>query len=79
LHAFDVPTRPRIDLAALISAAEAADLSRAEIARRAGLSPSMVTMIANGERGTRPSAATFLALKAVADSVVPATFTTVNK
>ena len=73
--------RAPIDLAALISTAEAdGGLSRAEIARRAGLSRQTVTMIANGERGSRPSAATFLGLKAVVDSLtLAAVFPTVNK
>jgi transcriptional regulator with XRE-family HTH domain len=72
--------RAAVDLAALISTAEAADLSRSEIARRAGLSRQAVTMIANGERGARPSAATFLGLKAVVDSLALAhVFPTVNK
>lgn len=57
------PTVP--DVAALISAAESADLSRVEIARRAGLSPTSITRLANGERGIRPSAATVFKLQGV--------------
>lgn len=68
-----MPT-PLPDVAALISAAESADLSRVEIARRAGLSRSAITKLANGERGHRPSAQTFLALQRVVDEL-----TIVNK
>jgi len=53
------------DVAALISAAESADLSRVEIARRSGLSPASITRLANGERGARPSAATVYKLQGV--------------
>ena len=63
-----MPT-PMPDVAALISAAESASLSRVEIARRAGLSPTCITRLANGERGARPSARTVFALKHVVDSL----------
>jgi transcriptional regulator with XRE-family HTH domain len=53
------------DVAALISAAESADLSRVEIARRSGLSPASITRLANGERGVRPSADTVFKLQGV--------------
>lgn len=66
-----------LDMAALISTAEAAHLTRAEIARRAGLSRSAVTMLATGERGARPSLGTYLALKSVVDALPP-TFPIVN-
>jgi transcriptional regulator with XRE-family HTH domain len=75
-----MPKRAPVDLAALISTAEAADLSRSEIARRAGLSRQAVTMIASGERGSRPTASTWLALKSVVDALhVAPVFPTVNK
>lgn len=56
---------PVPDIAALISEAESANLSRVEIARRSGLSPASITRLANGERGARPTAQTFLALQRV--------------
>lgn len=56
---------PVPDVAALISEAESANLSRVEIARRSGLSPASITRLANGERGARPTAQTFLALQRV--------------
>lgn len=62
------------DVAALISQAESANLSRVEIARRSGLSPATITRIANGERGARPTAQTYLALLHVAHGL-----TTVKK
>lgn len=69
----------QIDLASLISTAEAASLTRSEIARRAGLSRQTVSAIALGDRGTRPSAKTFLALQRVVDSIVPALSPIVDK
>lgn len=62
------------DVAALISVAESAHLTRAEIARRSGLSRASITRLANGERGTSPSVRTFVALQRVVDEL-----TIVNK
>jgi len=55
----------RTDPATLIARAQATGLSRSEIARRAGLSPSAITRLANGDRGRCPSAATMDALRAL--------------
>lgn len=70
-RAHDTPMKtPRIpDVAALISAAESADLSRVEIARRSGLSPASITRLANGERGIRPSASTVFALQGMVENL----------
>jgi len=48
------------DLRTMIAACEAAPMSRAQIAREAGLSRAHVTMILNGERGREPRHATFV-------------------
>ncbi len=58
--------------AAMISECEAHGLRRADIARVAGLARSTVTMLATGERGRNPSAATMDGLQRAAASCRPA-------
>jgi transcriptional regulator with XRE-family HTH domain len=64
--------RCRYDPAAMISECEAHGLRRADIARMAGLARSTVTMLATGERGRNPSAATMDGLQRAAASCRPA-------
>lgn len=62
--------RRAIDIAAMLSVVEAAPMTRAEIARRTGLARSTVTMLANGERGRRPSYDTVKAIETLHATVL---------
>lgn len=70
--------RDAIDIQAMLAVVEAAPMTRSEIARRTGLSPAYVTMLASGERGKRASYEVVTAIKSVHDTVTAQRFTTVK-
>ena len=62
----------------MLAFAEAAPLSRSEIARRTGLDRSTITKLATGERGSRPSHDTVQRIAKLCDGLHPPV-TIVNK
>lgn len=61
------PRRP-VDIRAMLSVVESAPMTRAEIARRTGLSRTHVTRLATGERGARAGYDTVEAVRRLYDA-----------
>jgi transcriptional regulator with XRE-family HTH domain len=60
-----------VNLRAMLDAVQAAPMTRAAIARETGLSRTVITRIANGERGRAPSYETVYRIAALHSRVLP--------